>query len=104
MKVKKGDKVKVITGKDRGKEGVVISVMRKEERVVVDGLNIRKRHVRDKSEKGSIVEFSAPMHASNVKVIGTGTVPAVKKATTKKSIEAAPTKTTAKKQAPKKTT
>lgn len=102
MTVKKGDKVKVLTGKDKGKEGVVITVLRQENKIVVDGLNVYKRNVRNKKEKGTIVEFSAPMHASNVKVIGVGAAPAAKKTTTKKSIESAPAKVTAKKPAAKK--
>ena len=67
MNVKTGDTVKVLTGKDNGKEGTVTKVLRKEGKVVVEGLNIYKRHT--KGKEGGIIEFPAPMDASNVKVI-----------------------------------
>jgi len=71
MKLKKGDIVKIITGKDRGKEGKVISVMAKNERVIVEGVNIAKRHVKPnkKIQKGGIIDKEMPLHISNVKVI-----------------------------------
>lgn len=69
MHVKTGDTVKVLTGKDNGKEGVVTQVLRKEGKVVVEGLNIYKRH--KKGAEGGIIEFAAPMDASNVKVTKT---------------------------------
>ena len=69
MKVRTGDTVKVITGKDKGKEGVVTKVMRPEGKITVEGLNIYKRHT--KGSQGGIIEFPAPMDASNVKVIKT---------------------------------
>jgi len=67
MKVKTGDTVKIITGKDNGKEGVVTKVIRKTGKVVVEGLNTYKRHT--KGSQGGIIEFPAPMDASNVKVL-----------------------------------
>lgn len=71
MKIKKGDKVLIIAGKDRGKEGKVLDVLPERERIVVEGLNIGKKHTkpRQQGEKGQIVEFPRPMHVSNAKVI-----------------------------------
>ncbi len=66
--VKTGDEVKVLAGKDRGKTGKVTQVFPKLNRVVVEGVNITKRHLRTRrqDEAGRIVEFSMPIHASNV--------------------------------------
>jgi len=71
MKIKKGDTVLIISGKDRGRRGKVLDVFPKEGKVVVEGMNIRKRHVRPKKsgEKGQIAETPAPFSASNVKLI-----------------------------------
>lgn len=71
MKVKVGDKVKIIAGKDKGKEGNIIKTLRKEDRVVVEGINIVKKHQKPRymNETGSIVEVEAPIHVSNVKKI-----------------------------------
>lgn len=68
MRLKKGDTVKVLTGKDRGKQGKIIQVFPKAQRVVVEGINVYKRHLRQRreNEKGQRVEFFAPLHASNV--------------------------------------
>jgi len=73
MKVKKGDNVKIISGKDKGKSGKVLQVMPKMDRVVVESVNIRKRHTRPRrqGEKGQIIEVEAPMHISNVMLICT---------------------------------
>ena len=70
MKVKVGDTVKIIAGKDKGKTGTIIKTLRKEDRVVVDGINIVKKHQKPTSnnDKGGIIEMSAPIHVSNVKV------------------------------------
>lgn len=69
MKLKKGDKVLVIAGKDRGKTGEVTDVLRDENRVVVAGVNIVKKHKRGRGDvKGQVVEKSMPIHASNVMV------------------------------------
>lgn len=69
MNVKKGDTVKILVGKDKGKEGVVLSVLAKENKAVVDGYNMYKKHVKDRNkDKGGIVEYAAPIHASNLKV------------------------------------
>ena len=74
MKLKKGDLIKVITGKDKGKEGKVISIITKTDRVYVEGVNLVKRHVKPnkKVQKGGIIEKEASMHISNVKVISSG--------------------------------
>lgn len=71
MKVKKGDTVTVISGKDKGKKGEVTKVMPRENRIVVDGVNIVKRHTRNtgRGQSGRIVERPAPIHASNVSVV-----------------------------------
>ena len=69
MKIKKGDNVKVITGKDKGKSGKVIRVLVKENKVIVEGLNMMKKHQRPTKSggKGSMVNVSMPINASNVK-------------------------------------
>lgn len=71
MKIKKGDTVLIITGKDRTKKGKVIQVLPKENRIVIEGLNIVKKHVRPRraGEKGQRVEVPRPLHVSNVKLI-----------------------------------
>ena len=70
MKVKVGDNVKVIAGKDKGKTGRVIKTLKKDNKVVVEGINIIKKHVKPNrmNEVGSIQEMEAPIHVSNVKV------------------------------------
>ena len=71
MKVKVGDKVKVLTGKDKGKEGKVLYTLRKKDRVVVEGVNIVKKHMKPSrmNETGGILEVENPIHVSNVKVL-----------------------------------
>lgn len=71
MHIKKGDKVKVITGKDKGKSGAVVRAFPKDERVLVEGVNIKKLHKRPRKqgEKGRIVEQATPVHVSNVRII-----------------------------------
>ena len=65
--IKKGDKVVVITGRDKGKSGEVLRVLREEQRVVVQGVQMIKRHTRQSpSEQGGIVEKEAAIHISNV--------------------------------------
>ena len=70
MKVKVGDNVKVLAGKDKGKEGRIIKTLKKDNKVVVEGINIIKKHVKPNrmNEVGSIQEMEAPIHVSNVKV------------------------------------
>lgn len=67
--VKKGDTVQVLSGADRGKSGRVLRVIPDKDRVVVEGVNIIKRHTRptQRNPKGGIVEKEAPIHISNVK-------------------------------------
>lgn len=67
MKVKKGDKVVVVTGREKGKTGEVLRVMPKEARVLVQGVNMVKRHTRQsQTTPGGINELEAPLHVSNV--------------------------------------
>jgi len=70
-KVRKNDTVQVLSGRDRGKQGKVTRVLPKEDRVVIDGINIRKRHTKAQKpgEQAGIVEFPAPLHLSNVGVV-----------------------------------
>ncbi len=70
MKLKKGDNVIVIAGKHKGEKGALVKVLREKERVIIGGVGKVKHHVkaRNKSEKGSIVEVEASIHASNVKL------------------------------------
>ena len=69
MKLKKGDNVILITGKDKGKSGKIVRVLVKKNKVVVEGLNMTKRHQRPKKsgEKGQILSMAMPINASNVK-------------------------------------
>ena len=71
MKIKLGDEVLVIAGKDKGKNGKVIRTLKKEDKVVVEGINIVKKHVkpRNSNDKGGIFDIEAPIHVSNVKKI-----------------------------------
>jgi large subunit ribosomal protein L24 len=67
FKIKKGDKVIVLTGRDKGKSGEVLRVVRAENRVVVQGINMMKRHTAQRpGEPGGIVEREAAIHISNV--------------------------------------
>lgn len=70
-KIRKGDEVIVIAGKDKGKRGTVLSVLEKGEKVLVEGINIAKKHVKanpNSGERGGIVSKSMPIHRSNVMV------------------------------------
>jgi large subunit ribosomal protein L24 len=74
--IKKGDTVEIITGKDRGKRGLVLRTQPKESRVVVEGINVRKKHTSQNKQTGSgrtmqggTVEFPGPMHVSNVMLV-----------------------------------
>lgn len=71
MNIKKGDKVKIITGKDKGKSGLVVKSFPKLEKVLVEGVNIKKVHkrARKQGEKGKIVDQATPIHVSNIKKI-----------------------------------
>ncbi len=71
MKIKRNDKVKIIAGKDKGKKGKVTKTIPKEYKVVVEGANVIKKHVKGKrsGEKGQIVSYSSPLDVSNVILI-----------------------------------
>jgi large subunit ribosomal protein L24 len=70
MKVKTGDDVIVVSGRDKGKKGSVLKVLREENRVVVQGVNMVRRHTRPSpSQTGGIVEKEAPIHVSNVSLV-----------------------------------
>ena len=83
MKVKVGDKVKILAGKDKGKEGTVTTTLRKKDKVVVSGINIVKKHMKPNAmnETGGIVSVEAPIHVSNVSVIETSKAKTTKKET-----------------------
>jgi len=70
-RIRKGDRVEVITGADRGKRGEVLRVMPKEDRAVVQGVNIAKRHTKPSGmgQQGGIIEKEATIHLSNVMLI-----------------------------------
>ena len=72
MKIRKGDKVRVIAGKDLGKEGTVIRAIPERDRVIVDGeINVAKRHTRATSAttQGGIIDKEMPIHVSNVAIV-----------------------------------
>jgi large subunit ribosomal protein L24 len=71
VKIRKGDTVLIISGKDRGKKGKALKVLPKERKVVVEGVNLRKKHQKPKKtgEKGQILTLSGPIDISNVKII-----------------------------------
>ncbi len=74
LKIKKGDMVRVIAGKDKGKEGKVIEVDAKNDRVMVEGVNIVSKHTKPSaaSQAGGIIEQEAPIHISNVMYLEDG--------------------------------
>lgn len=74
MKIKKGDTVKVITGKDNGKEGKVISVDLKKGKVLVEGINIITKHAKPSAanQNGGIIQKEAPIDASNIMFVHKG--------------------------------
>ena len=71
MKLKKGDKVQVITGKDLGKQGEVTRVLRERNKVIVDGINVAKKHQKatKATMQGGIIDKDMPLDASNVALI-----------------------------------
>ncbi len=71
MKIKKNDQVVILTGKDKGKKGKVVRVIPKENKLVVEGLNLVTKHVRPRreGEKGQIIKIARPIPASNVMLI-----------------------------------
>ncbi len=70
LKIRKGDRVKVITGRSKGKVGDVLRVLPEENRVVVSGVNVIKRHTKpSRTESGGIIEREAAIHVSNVALL-----------------------------------
>ena len=98
--IKVGDNVRVITGSNKGKEGKVLKVLRNENRVIIDGVNVVKKHVKPSrtNETGGILEVEAPIHISNVKVLDKSE----KKKETKKAKEVKEVKEVKEKKASKK--
>lgn len=70
MKIKKGDNVIIMAGKDKGKKGKVVRALPKKNKVVVEGLNMTKRHqkARKSGEKGTMINMAMPLNVSNVKL------------------------------------
>lgn len=71
MRIKKGDIVVIIRGKDKGKRGKVLKTLPKEERIIVEGINLKKKHIKPRraEEKGEIVSVPTPVYISNLKLI-----------------------------------
>ena len=71
MNVKKGNNLVIITGKDKGKKGKIVRVLVSANKVIVEGLNMTKKHqrARKSNEKGQMINMAMPIHASNVKKI-----------------------------------
>jgi large subunit ribosomal protein L24 len=71
MKLRKGDRVRVRSGKDRGKEGEIMRVLPDQDKVIVDGVNVAKRHQRATraTMQGGIIDKDMPMHASSVAIV-----------------------------------
>lgn len=86
MHLKKGDKVIVIAGKDKGKSSVVEKVLRAENRVIVEGINMVKKHTRPQKagEKGGIISIAMSIHASNIKLADASTKSSKPEAKSKK--------------------
>ena len=80
MRIKKGDKVVVIAGSEKGKEGTITKVLPKEEKVIIGGVNMVKKHVKPNQAEpeGKITEKEAPIHVSNVALIDPKTKTATK--------------------------
>ena len=70
MKLKTGDKVVVIAGKDKGKEGKIVKILKADSRVVVEGVNMVKKHQKSTGDQpGSIIETESPVHISNIMIV-----------------------------------
>ncbi|MDR2343657.1 MAG: 50S ribosomal protein L24 [Spirochaetaceae bacterium] len=71
FKIKKEDTVEVIAGKEKGKRGRILRILRDKDRVVVDGLNLVKKtqRRRNQNDRGGIIEIEAPLHVSNVMIV-----------------------------------
>ena len=76
LKIKTGDTVRITTGKDKGKEGKVLEIDRKHDRVIVEGLNLVKKHAKPDvtNQKGGIISKEAPIHISNVALVVDGEI------------------------------
>jgi len=75
LKMRRGDQVRVMTGKDRGKEGRILAVFPDDRRVIIEGVNIIKRHLKLRAargrsgQEGGIISKEAPVHVSNVQIV-----------------------------------
>jgi large subunit ribosomal protein L24 len=75
LKIRRGDQVRVMTGKDRGKEGRILAVFPQERRIIIEGVNMIKRHLKLRAargrsgQEGGIITKEAPVHASNVQIV-----------------------------------
>ena len=71
MKIKKNDEVIILAGKDKGKTGKVIGILRKDNKVIVEGINMVKKHQKpnNANQNGGIYDIAAPIHISNVKKV-----------------------------------
>lgn len=71
MNIKKGDTVKILKGKDNGKSGKVIKVFPETNKIMVEGINLFKKHIRPKrqGEKGDVIQVARPLNASNAAVL-----------------------------------
>jgi large subunit ribosomal protein L24 len=74
MKIRKGDRVRVLAGKDKGKEGQVIAALPAEQKVIVEGVNIARKHQKptQKNQQGGIIDKTMPIHVSNVAIVSPG--------------------------------
>lgn len=91
MKIKVNDNVKVITGEDKGKTGKVLKTLKNENKIVVEGVNISKKHSkpRTNNDKGGIFDIEMPIHVSNVKLVDNKEVKKETKTSAKKSTKKA---------------
>ncbi|HEX9608854.1 MAG TPA: 50S ribosomal protein L24 [Candidatus Paceibacterota bacterium] len=71
MKIKKGDNIIVIAGKDRGKSGKVVRAFPAKDAVIIEGVNLKKKHQRPtrRNQKGQIIDVTMPIHVSNVQLV-----------------------------------
>ncbi len=71
MKIRKDDKVIIIAGKDKGKKGTIVKAMPKIDKVVIDGINLAKKHIKNQQpgQPGRVIEKPMPIHVSNVALI-----------------------------------
>ena len=79
MKIRVGDTVEVIAGKDKGKQGEVLQVLAKQDKVIVEGVNMVTKHIKPSQAdpEGGIVTREAPIHVSNVCLLYTSTLPTI---------------------------